>query len=191
MPKHHNSALPLHGRVVAVFGASAALPGEADYQTGESCGAALARAGAAVVTGGYAGLMEAVSKGAAQAGGHVIGVTVPGTFVSRPGANPFVKQEVMAPSLTERIHTLIEMSDASIALNGSLGTLTELIVAWNVAYVERFSENEPKPVFAVGQRWDTIVTSLANDLQTDRGLVTNVPDVAAAVAGLIDALTSP
>jgi uncharacterized protein (TIGR00730 family) len=178
-------APPLNGRVVAVFGASAALPGELDYRTAERCGTALAGAGATVVTGGYAGLMEAVSKGAAEAGGHVIGVTVPDKFTSRSGANTYVAEEVATPSLTERIHRLVEISDASIALNGSLGTLTELIVAWNVAYVERMTNNTPKPVFAVGERWESIVTSLADDLQTDRALVTFVPNVDDAIAGLV------
>ncbi len=176
---------PLDGRIVAVFGASASLPDDAAYRAGELCGTNLAEAGATVVTGGYAGLMEAVSKGAAQAGGHVIGVTVPTKFTSRSGPNRFVSEEMTAPSLTERIHSLVEMSDASIALSGSLGTLTELIVAWNVAYVERLSDSTPKPVFAVGQRWQTIVKALADDLHTDHTLVTCVPTVSDAIAGLV------
>ncbi len=177
--------LPLDGRIVAVFGASASLPGDTAYRAGELCGAHLAEAGATVVTGGYSGLMEAVSKGAAHAGGHVIGVTVPTKFTTRAGPNRFVAEERTAPSLTERIHSLVEMSDASIALSGSLGTLTELIVAWNVAYVERFSDSTPKPVFAVGQRWQTIVKALSDDLETDHALVTCVPTVGDAIAGLV------
>ena len=77
------------------------------------------------------------------------------------------------------------MSDATIALGGSLGTLTELIVAWNVAYVARFSATEPKPVIAVGEQWRTIIDSLASQLATDRQLVTCVDSADSAVSELL------
>ena len=50
--------------VVAVFGASVSLPGDQLYEQGVRCGRLLAEAGFGVATGGYAGVMEAVSLGA-------------------------------------------------------------------------------------------------------------------------------
>jgi len=58
---------------VTVFGGS--RPDEAGYQQALQLGRLLGQAGYAVLTGGYIGTMEAVSRGAAEAGGHVIGVT--------------------------------------------------------------------------------------------------------------------
>lgn len=187
MGQHNNptSASSLSGRTVTVFGSSMAAPGDADYETGERCGGALARAGATVVTGGYAGIMEAVSKGARRAGGRVVAVTAPQVFAARTRANEYVHDERTARSLTERIHELLTMSDATIALSGSLGTLTELIVAWNVAFVARFSETEPKPVIAVGEQWRTIIDSLASQLAADRELVTCVDSADSAVSELV------
>jgi uncharacterized protein (TIGR00730 family) len=177
--------------VVAVFGASSSSPGDGHYEAGVTCGRLLAEAGFTVATGGYAGLMEAVSEGAASAGGHVIGVTVPPVFPDRHGANPHVIEERRARTLTERIHELIAVSDASIALHGSIGTATELLVAWNLAYVARFAGLQPRPVVAVGARWRGLVATLTMTLETDVDLVTCVDDVADAVATVVRRLTPP
>lgn len=173
---------------VSVFGASAATPGDGRYEEAVECGRLLARSGFAVATGGYAGLMEAVSAGAASEGGHVIGVTAPGVFRGREGANPHVAEELLATTLTERIHELITVSDASIALHGSLGTAAELIVAWNLAFVAQFSGVAPHPVIAVGSRWGELVATLARALETDGDLVTCVPDVESAVRAVVHRL---
>ena len=50
-------------------------PGQPAYLEALHLGELLAKAGHEVVTGGYMGVMEAVSRGAAEAGGNVIGVT--------------------------------------------------------------------------------------------------------------------
>ena len=174
--------------VVAVFGASAPRPGESDYEDGVRCGRLLAEAGFAVATGGYAGLMEAVSLGAREAGGRVIGVTVPDVFPDRPGGNEHLTEETRAASLLERIHEMVEVSVASIALPGSLGTATELIVAWNLAFVARFAGTEPKPVIAVGDQWRRIVPLLTTELETDGSLVTLVTTVDEAVQAIAPTL---
>lgn len=175
--------------VVAVFGASAPQPGESDYEAGVRCGRLLAEAGFAVATGGYAGLMEAVSLGARQVGGHVIGVTVPNVFPDRPGGNEHLTEENRAASLLERIHEMVEVSIASIALPGSLGTATELIVAWNLAFVARFAGAEPKPVIAVGEQWQRLVPLLTSELKTDGTLVTLVDTVDEAVQAVASTLS--
>ena len=60
---------------VTVFGGS--QPGEDSpaYSQAIELGRLLASRGHTVLTGGYIGSMEAVSRGAAEAGGHVVGVT--------------------------------------------------------------------------------------------------------------------
>ena len=108
--------------VVAVFGASVSLPGDALYEQGVRCGRLLAEAGFGVATGGYDGVMEAVSLGAKEADAEVIGVTAPSVFPDRAGGNAHLTQETRARSLLERIHELAVTSVAAIALPGSLGT---------------------------------------------------------------------
>ena len=167
--------------VVAVFGSSAGRPGEPPYEAARSCGRLLAEAGYAVATGGYGGVMEACSRGASDAGGRVIGVTAPAAFPGRPGANRWVQEEISAGTITERIHLLIGESDACLALDGSIGTLTELVMAWNLAFVDALSGVPARPVVAVGPTWAAVVAYLAEATGSDPSGVTLVPDVAAAV----------
>jgi uncharacterized protein (TIGR00730 family) len=168
--------------IVAVFGASSPSPGDVEYEQAHRCGQLLAEAGFSVVTGGYGGTMEATSQGAAAVGGHVIGVTAPAVFSSRSSANDYVAEEIPAPTLTKRIDIMIDLAAATIALNGSIGTLTELMVAWNVAFVTRFSATEARPVVAVGERWRQLLPELAETLATDVALVVIVDDVDSAVS---------
>jgi uncharacterized protein (TIGR00730 family) len=169
---------------VAVFGASGTAPGDGDWEQAQRCGRLLGEAGYAIITGGYGGSMEAASRGAAGAGGHVIGVTAPEVFASRSTANDYVAEEIPAPTLTKRIDVMLDMAAATIALEGSIGTLTELMMAWNVAFVARFSTAAVRPVIAVGERWGRIVPSLSEALGTDGSLVTIVDDVDGAVAAV-------
>ena len=86
---------------MAIFGSSRTQPGSPEWIEAERAGARCASSGLAVITGGYGGTMEAASRGAATAGGQVIGVTAPDLFVIRDGANPHVTREITAGSLTE------------------------------------------------------------------------------------------
>ena len=60
---------------ISVFGGSSPKPGDLAYEQAYYLGKLIGEAGYTVLTGGYIGTMEAVSRGAAEAGGHVIGVT--------------------------------------------------------------------------------------------------------------------
>jgi len=170
--------------IIAVFGASRTSPGDGLYEDGVRCGALLADAGYTVITGGYGGVMEAVSRGARDRGGTVLGVTAPEVFPDRAGANEFVSHERPAVHLLDRIHDMTRMSAATITLPGSLGTLTEFVAAWNLAFVARFSGTKPKPLIAVGEPWASLVDQLATTLDADRALVLTVGTVDEAVTAV-------
>ena len=84
--------------------------------------------------------MEAVSRGASEAGGHVIGVTcVDIENWRKVGANRWVKEEWRKQTLIERLQALVEGCDAALALPGGPGTLTEVSLMWNISgWVWRF-----------------------------------------------------
>jgi predicted Rossmann-fold nucleotide-binding protein len=86
---------------------------------------------------------------------------------------------------------MLGRADGAIALNGSIGTLAELVMAWNVAFVAQFSNEVAKPVVTVGERWRRIIADLTDDLATDGSLVTCVDNVDAAVAAVSRALGDP
>ena len=173
------------GRIVAVFGSSRALPGDGLYEQGVELGRLLAEAGFGVVNGGYAGLMEAVSAGAAGAGGRAVGVTAPPLFPARAEGNRFLTEEIPAGSLTERIHVMWEMSCAAVVCPGSIGTFTELAVVWNDAVLAARRGAPPRPVIAFRGRWAELVIQLTGDLGADPGLVSLVDSSSEAVEELL------
>lgn len=175
-------------KVVAVFGSSQARPGDSEYEDGVRCGRLLAEAGCDVATGGYGGLMEAVSKGAAEAGGRAIGVTAPTVFPGRSGANQWVHTEVPADDLVDRIAMLIEEADAFIALPGSIGTLAELVVAWNLAFVAPLADRRFGPIATVGTIWAELVPLLNTKLESDRSAIATYTTVEEAVAHITETL---
>jgi uncharacterized protein (TIGR00730 family) len=136
---------------VAVFGGSNAHPGEKGYEQAVQLGAKLAKAGHVVMTGGYMGMMEAASKGAAEVGGHVIGVTCDEIESFRPiNPNPWVKEEWRFSTLSERMMNLINRCDAAIALPGGVGTLAEITVLWNQVLIHAIPA---KAMIIVGEGW--------------------------------------
>ncbi|MCY4371044.1 MAG: LOG family protein [bacterium] len=166
---------------MAVYGSSRAFPGDGVYEQGVELGALLGEAGFGVVNGGYEGLMEAVSSGAASVGARAIGVTAPSLFPTRAGGNRFLTEEIPAAGLIDRIKIMAEMACASIVMPGSIGTLTELAVAWNDSYLVERRGLPANPIIAFRVAWEGIVGSLVEELRTEPGLVSMVDTPSEAV----------
>ena len=111
--------------LIAIYGSSSVGPSDPAYRMAFELGGELARAGAAIVTGGYGGVMEAASRGAHEAGGDVVGVTVE-LFERRGPVNAWVREHVHTTDLFERIGTIVRRSDGFVVAPGSIGTLAEL-----------------------------------------------------------------
>jgi len=89
-------------------------------------GLGLAERGHVVVCGGLGGVMEAVSRGAAEAGGVVVGL-LPG--YSRADANPHVTVAIPTGLGELRNGLLVRSSDVLVSVGGSWGTLSEVALA--------------------------------------------------------------
>ncbi len=147
---------------VSVFGGSQPQEGDPAYLQAYALGRGLALQGHTVLSGGYMGSMEAVSRGAAEAGGHVIGVTCAEIERWRPiGPNPWVKEEWRCETLLERLQRLILGSHASIALPGGPGTLTEIALTWNLMIIGSIPR---RPLILIGEAWKTLFEHMFNDL---------------------------
>lgn len=138
---------------ISVFGGAQPQPDSPEYDEARTLGALLAQRGHTVLTGGYIGVMEAVSRGAHESGGHVIGVTCEDIEAWRKvGKNAWVKEEWRKKSLLERMQALIEGCDAAIALPGGVGTLAEISLMWNLMVVEALHR---RPLILVGNGWQS------------------------------------
>lgn len=147
---------------ISVFGGSRPEPGSNAYRDAQQLGKLLGQAGLTVLTGGYMGTMEATSRGANEAGGHVIGVTCDEIEAFRPvGPNAWVQEEWRRETLRERLATLIENCDAAIALPGGVGTLLEICLYWNEVAIHAL---KPKPLILMGSQWRTVMETFFNEL---------------------------
>jgi uncharacterized protein (TIGR00730 family) len=169
---------------VTVFGGSQPKPGDVTYMDAWELGKLLAQAGHTVLTGGYIGTMEAVSRGANEAGGHVIGVTCADIEQWRPvKPNAWVQEERRFATLQERLNELALACDAAIALPGGPGTLTEIALTWNLMIVHAMPL---KPLILTGTGWKSLMESFLNSFdiyvtQDQRGLLQFAPDIREAV----------
>jgi len=106
---------------VSVIGA-----GDADADAvaaAEAVGRELAVAGAILVCGGRGGVMEAASRGAAEAGGTVVGLL---PDADRSQANRYLSVSVPTGMGELRNGLVARAGDAVIAIGGEFGTLSEI-----------------------------------------------------------------
>jgi uncharacterized protein (TIGR00725 family) len=147
---------------ISVFGSSNPKSGSETYQMAYELGQLLGSAGMSVLTGGYMGTMEATSRGASEAGGHVIGVTSDEIEQWRPvGPNQWIKEEWRCKTFQERLTLLVEKCDAAITLPGGIGTLLEVCLAWNKLVVDVL---KPKPLILIGKEWQRVIETFYNEL---------------------------
>ena len=140
---------------VTIFGSSRCSTDAACYEEARQLGALLARAGYAVATGGYNGTMEAASRGAAEAGGHVIGVTC--DVFAGSVTNSWVREEHRTSDLMQRMTILAGMGDAIVAVMGGVGTLAEVTYVWNLLQIGVMT---PRPFLLLGDAWQPILRAI-------------------------------
>jgi hypothetical protein len=108
------------------------------------------------------GTMEAVSKGANEAGAHVIGVTCDEIETYRPiGPNPWIIEEWRCKTFRERLDRLVENCEAAIALPGGLGTMVEIALTWNHLVINTIN---PKPLILIGEGWHRVLETFFQEL---------------------------
>lgn len=153
MNEHEHAVIGKQAIEVAVLGSSRLEAGDERWQQAYRLGELLAAAGFATITGGYGGLMAAVSQGAHSAGGQVIGLPM----------RHWTKLEPNVWNTTLRWSTdygtrlnYIQQSNAVIALPGGVGTLSELTLAW----AARQTEARPVPLILLGDCWAPLMGTI-------------------------------
>jgi uncharacterized protein (TIGR00730 family) len=173
-------------KTITVFGSSRPRSGDPHYDEAQQLGAALAAKGFAICSGGYGGVMEAVSRGAKETGGRTLGVTAK-FFRSR--ANKWVDEEIRVETWQERLFELIRRGNGYVICRGGTGTLVELAVVWemvNKGVMKR------KPVVVLGGFWERVIqcvreVEIANDSrwgEPDQPLIWNATSPVEAASHL-------
>jgi hypothetical protein len=151
---------------VSVFGSSLPGPGTPEYQTAYRIGHLLGSAGWTVVNGGYGGTMEASARGARDAGGRTVGVTVTRFRVTDP--NPYLDTVIEEPDLFARLSRLIRLGEWYVVLPGSTGTLVELALVWEFLN-KGFS---PRKTVLADRCWSPLRQALPPEAEMGRWLET-------------------
>jgi hypothetical protein len=138
-------------RIVTIFGGSKCREADLEYAQAVRVGELLADAGFTICTGGYAGVMEAASRGAHERGGRVLGITM-NQFKSEP--NRYLTEKVPSEHFYERLQRLITQSVGYIALRGGMGTVTEISLVWNKLQTGVL---DPRPLVLLGECWPPVV----------------------------------
>ena len=172
-------------KIVAVFGGSRTPPDSADYAEAYTVGKLLAQRGFVVMNGGYQGTMEASARGAREHGGRSVGV-LSGEF-GWLAPNPYLDETITSPDLFSRIREMQKRADGFIVLKGSMGTLAELALVWNLAKIDA---QHRKPIILLGDAWARVLRVMCEQLAVteEEARLLRVAEKPEEAVGLLDGL---
>ena len=178
------------GPAVSVFGSARTPSDDPEYARAVELGAALARAGFTVITGGGPGLMEAVNRGCCDAGGTSVGLGIELPFEQR--INDWVDIGIQFRYFFARKTMFVKYAQAFVNLPGGYGTLDELFEALTLVQTDKVTRF---PVVLLGTEfWGGLVDWLRDRLLAtgkidpeDLDLLTVTDDVEEAVDVIVRA----
>ncbi|HEU0001843.1 MAG TPA: LOG family protein [Ktedonobacteraceae bacterium] len=147
---------------IGVMGSASLTEDDERWMLAHRLGELLAGEGYAVVTGGYGGLMAAVSRGAHEKGGSVIGL--PMRHWSGVAPNKWNTALRWSTDYGTRINHILRC-DAIVALPGGVGTLAELMIAWSTSQ----TEGRALPLVLLGDCWPPLIQSIRENLVVSDG----------------------
>ena len=156
---------------VSVFGSARTKPDAPEYETARTLGAALARAGFAVITGGGPGTMEAVNRGASEAGGVSVGLGIELPF--EQSLNDWVDIGINFRYFFARKTMFVKYAQAFVIMPGGFGTLDEMFEALTLVQTQKVTRF---PVILFGTRyWSGLIEWMRQTLLADGKI--NAPDL--------------
>ncbi|HLV57814.1 MAG TPA: TIGR00730 family Rossman fold protein [Natronosporangium sp.] len=170
---------------VSVFGSTRSRPGSREYALARELGAALARAGYAVITGGGPGLMEAANRGAAEAGGLSVGLGI--ELPLEQGVNQWCDIVIDFRYFFVRKLMFVKYARAFVVLPGGFGTMDELFESLTLVQTGKVTRF---PVVLMGTDYWRGLLAWLRDTMCRRGMISPedldlvyvTDDVAEAVA---------
>ncbi len=133
---------------VTIFGSARLKPDDKYYHMAEKLGQLLAQNGFAVMTGGGPGIMEAVNKGAAEAGGQSVGMNIKLPFEQKP--NPYANLQLDYKYFFIRKVMFVKYAMAYVIMPGGYGTMDEFFEALTLIQTKRVKSF---PVILMGREY--------------------------------------
>jgi uncharacterized protein (TIGR00730 family) len=165
---------------VTVYGSARTLPDDPLFKMAESLGQQLAQAGYAVITGGGPGIMEAANKGAFEAGGTSVGLTI--ALPREQPSNQYHNITIDFHHFFVRKVMLVKYATAFVLMPGGFGTLDELFETITLIHTHKI---RPFPVYLMcPDYWQGMIDWLLNETAA-RGYI-DPPDLS-----LMEMVTDP
>ncbi len=153
------------GPAVTVFGSARFKDDHPYYKLGQRIGGELVKMGFTVMTGGGPGVMEAVNRGAKEAGGRSVGCNIELPFEQKP--NPYMDKWVELDFFFVRKVMLLKYSYAFIVLPGGFGTLDEFFETLTLIQTKKIKNF---PIVLMGSKYYTDIRELL-DVMLDEGTI--------------------
>jgi hypothetical protein len=155
------------GPAVTVFGSARTHRDDAVYKQAMELGRKLAEAGFAVITGGGPGVMEAVNRGAFEAGGASVGLNI--TLPMEQVANPYLTHEVTFKYFFARKVMFVKYATAFVVCPGGFGTMDEFFEAMTLIQTNKVM---PFPVVCLGKKyWQGLIDWMRGTLLEQYGAI--------------------
>jgi uncharacterized protein (TIGR00730 family) len=154
------------GPAVTVFGSARATADDPYYALGRKLGAALARRGFAVITGGGPGIMEAVNRGCQEAGGLSVGCNI--ELPDEQELNDYVDLGVEFRYFFVRKNMFVKYARGFVIFPGGLGTLDELFESLTLAQTGKI---EHFPIVLFGTEYWTGLLDWMRKVVLGRGAI--------------------
>ncbi len=169
---------------VTVFGSARFQEDHRYYQLARETGAALARAGYGVMTGGGPGIMEAANRGAREAGGLSLGCNIKLPLEQEP--NPYLDKFIEFEHFFIRKVMLVKYSSAFAVMPGGFGTLDEV---FEVVTLIQTGKLDGFPIVAMGGSfWDHMASFVQKTMISERTISPKDLDLIARVETVEEAL---
>ena len=156
-------ALHFVGPCITVFGSARYDESHEYYALGRAVGRGVAELGFTAMTGGGPGLMEAVNRGAREAGGRSVGCNI--MLPKEQAPNPYLDRSVSCHYFFVRKVLLFKYSYGFVGLPGGLGTLDELFEALTLIQTGKI---EHFPVVLIGTEYWRSLVELLHHLAAER-----------------------
>lgn len=148
------------GPSITVFGSARFKEGHPYYELGKKTGKLIAQQGFTVMTGGGPGIMEAVNRGAKEAGGFSVGCNI--TIPHEQNPNPYLDRVITFYYFFARKVMMMKYAYGFVILPGGLGTLDELS---EILELIQTGKNHDFPVVFMGkEHWKGFFDWIQNTL---------------------------
>lgn len=172
---------------VAIFGSARIKRNDRNYKMIHSLAEMIGERNMDIVTGGGQGIMEAANKGHKKGGKtnvHSYGLLIRLPREQYP--NKFLDIKKDFSKFSKRLDNFMELSNAVVVAPGGIGTLLELIYAWQLLQVKKVSNI---PIILLGEQWVKLIEWMRKNPLKHRYIKAKDLDLVFPVKNVDEAMT--